>query len=327
MSRPLRIEFLGAWYHVMNRGRRYESIFSDKKDYQIFIDLMMEASEMWNVNIAAYCLMTNHYHLLVQTPNANISRFMRHLNGVYTQRYNRRYKLDGQLFRGRYKSIIVSNDEHLIQIVRYIHKNPVKAGRVKKMSRYSWSSYNGYLSHSDQWKWLYKNLIISMIAPEEHGRLETVKQFMQQDDSEDINRLFSSKNTPSIFGSEDFKTKIKNRYYSRKKNYEVPESKTFSPRSDLIIKTVCDQYGVSFDALLETKRGQFNEPRNMAVYLLRQIRGDRLLSIGELFGIRSYSTVSSIVRRISQLEKTQKRIQVQIKNLRKGIANAHKGQT
>lgn len=326
MSRPLRIEFPGAWYHIMNRGRRYESIFSDKKDYQMFIDLMMEISEMWNVNIAAYCLMTNHYHILLQTPNGNISRCMRHLNGVYTQRYNRRYKLDGQLFRGRYKSILVGNDEHLIQIVRYIHKNPVKAGRVKEMSQYKWSSYNGYLSNSDKWKWLYKGLIVSMIAPQEQGRLKTLKEFMQQDNSENIKRLFSSKNRPSIFGSEEFIKKIKSQYYTNKKSYEVPESKKISPESDTIIKAVCEHYGVPFNVLLETRRGQFNEPRNIAVYLLRQIRGDSLLEIGELFGIRAYSTVSSIIRRIAKMERTEKKIRDQITKLRRDITITHKGQ-
>ncbi len=87
MSRPLRIEYPGAWYHVMNRGRRAESIFSDKQDYLMFIDLLIEISEMWKKNVAAYCLMPNHYHILLQTPDGNISRCMRHLNGVYTQRY------------------------------------------------------------------------------------------------------------------------------------------------------------------------------------------------------------------------------------------------
>ncbi|MBW2661996.1 MAG: transposase [Deltaproteobacteria bacterium] len=102
MSRPLRIEYPEAWYHVMNRGRRSESIFSDRHDYLMFIDLLIETSEMYNVNVAAYCLMKNHYHILLQTPDGNISRCMRHLNSVYTQRYNRIHGLDGPLFRGRY---------------------------------------------------------------------------------------------------------------------------------------------------------------------------------------------------------------------------------
>jgi len=124
MSRPLRIEFPGAWYHIMNRGRRYEDIFSGPKDYQAFVELLKDSSSAWNLRVAAYCLMPNHYHLLVQSPYGNISRCMRHLNGVYTQSYNRRHKCDGPLFRGRYKSILVSADNYLLQLVRYIHNNP-----------------------------------------------------------------------------------------------------------------------------------------------------------------------------------------------------------
>ena len=123
----------------------------------MFIDLLIEISEMWNVNIAAYCLMKNHYHILLQTPDGNISRCMRHLNSVYTQRYNRKHGLDGQLFRGRYKSILVCNDSHLLQLVRYIHKNPVKAGLVKDITDYEWSSYKGYLSYAKKWNWLHKD--------------------------------------------------------------------------------------------------------------------------------------------------------------------------
>ena len=103
MSRPLRIEYPGAWYHVMNRGRRSEKIFYDKEDYQLFVALLEETSEMWNIRISAYCLMPNHYHILLQTPDGNIARSMRHINGVYTQRFNRRHGVDGQLFRGRYR--------------------------------------------------------------------------------------------------------------------------------------------------------------------------------------------------------------------------------
>ena len=130
MSRPLRIQYQDAWYHVMNRGRRGEDIFIDEKDYQLFLKLLQEASKQWGVNITAFCLMSNHYHLLVQTPLANLSRFMRHIDGVYTQRFNRKHKLDGQLFRGRYKSILIGEQNYILELIRYIHFNPVKAGIV-----------------------------------------------------------------------------------------------------------------------------------------------------------------------------------------------------
>src|SRR5208283_2303645 len=99
MSRPLRIEYPEAWYHVTNRGRRGEANFLDGKDYLRFLDLLRQASVMWGVRIAGFCLMPNHYHLLVQTPRANLSRFMRHVDGVYTQRFNRSHNSDGSLFR------------------------------------------------------------------------------------------------------------------------------------------------------------------------------------------------------------------------------------
>ncbi len=146
MSRPLRITYPDAWYHVMNRGRRAESIVSDGVDYKLFTELLKETSEMWNIRISAYCLMQNHYHILVQTPEANISRSMRHLNGVYTQRYNRRHRCDGQLFRGRYKSILIDTDSYLLQAVRYIHRNPLKVGLVQNIDTYKWSSHKGYIS-------------------------------------------------------------------------------------------------------------------------------------------------------------------------------------
>jgi putative transposase len=148
MTRPLRIQYPDAWYHVMNRGRHGESIYNDEQDYQAFIDLLKETGSMWNVRIAAYCLMTNHYHLLIQTPKAKLDRCMRHINGIYTQRYNRKHHMDGQLFRGRYKAILVDADNYLLEIVRYIHRNPVRAGIVKHPRDYRWSSHRGYIYES-----------------------------------------------------------------------------------------------------------------------------------------------------------------------------------
>ena len=137
MSRPLRIEYPDAWYHVMNRGRRGEEIFSTSEDFATFIKLLQEGAEQWNIRISAYCLLSNHYHLLIQTPLGNLARFMRHINGVYTQRYNRIHKCDGQLFRGRYKAILVEEDRYLLELVRYIHHNPLMGGDVHEIMRCS----------------------------------------------------------------------------------------------------------------------------------------------------------------------------------------------
>ena len=117
----------------MNRGRRGENIFADIDDHKAFIALLQETLEIVNLRIAAFCLRSNHYHILVQTPAGNLSRAMRHVNGVYTQRYNRSQNIDGQLFRGRYKSVLVEEDSHLLELLRYIHRNPVRAHICNKV--------------------------------------------------------------------------------------------------------------------------------------------------------------------------------------------------
>lgn len=190
MSRPLRIEYEGAWYHVMNRGRRSERIFEDRKDYLRFIDLLKDATESWDVRISAFCLMANHYHLLLHTPRGNLSRCMRHINGVYTQRFNRSKGLDGQLFRGRFKSILVDGDNYLLQLVRYIHRNPVRAGVVGHPEEYPWSSHKGFLSSAKKWEWLHKDYILSILSADEGGRLRAYRGFLAEEDSEQIREVF-----------------------------------------------------------------------------------------------------------------------------------------
>jgi putative transposase len=123
MPRPQRIEYENAFYHVMNRGRGRQTIFHSDEYFQAFLAALAEAQQRFGCVVHAYCLMSNHYHLLIETPNANLSRIMRHVNGVYTQRYNRLQQTDGSLFRGRYKVILVDQDAYLLQLSRYIHSN------------------------------------------------------------------------------------------------------------------------------------------------------------------------------------------------------------
>ena len=143
MARPLRLEYPGAWYHVMNRGLARQPIFRTDAHRQHFLDLLLEIHNRYQVEIHAYCLMGNHYHLFIRTPLANLSRAMRHLNGIYTQRYNQGMHRDGPIFRGRYKSILVEADTYLLRLSRYIHLNPVAAKLVRKAETYPWSSFCG----------------------------------------------------------------------------------------------------------------------------------------------------------------------------------------
>jgi REP element-mobilizing transposase RayT len=141
MSRPVRIEFPNALYHVTSRGDRREDIVDDDLDRQEFVDTLARVVEQFNWLCYAWCLMDNHYHLLIQTPDANLSKGMRQLNGVYTQTSNRRHDRVGHLFQGRFKAILVDSDAYLLELARYVVLNPVRAGMVKRPDKWVWSSY------------------------------------------------------------------------------------------------------------------------------------------------------------------------------------------
>lgn len=154
MSRPLRIEFPGAFYHVTARGDRQEPIYEDNQDRQRFLELLGEVITQFNWICHAYCLMNNHYHLLIETPDGNLTKGMRQLNGVYTQLSNRRHKRVGHLFQGRYKAILVDRDAYFVELARYVILNPVRAKMVKHPGRWPWSSYNSTVGKTKSPKWL-----------------------------------------------------------------------------------------------------------------------------------------------------------------------------
>ncbi len=146
MARPLRIEFPGALYHVTARGNARQDIFLDARDSQRFLDLLDEVATRCRWRCYAYCLMTNHYHLVVETPAPNLSHGMRLLNGRYTQAFNHRHQRDGHLFQGRYKAILVDRDAYLKEVCRYVVLNPVRAGLAPDARAWRWSSYRATLA-------------------------------------------------------------------------------------------------------------------------------------------------------------------------------------
>ncbi len=312
MSRPLRIEFSGAWYHVMNRGRRRENIFLDSKDYQTFIELLQETDERWNIKIAAYCLMSNHYHLLVHTPAGNLSRCMRHINGVYTQRFNRCHDHDGQLFRGRYKAVLIDADNHLLEVLRYIHRNPLRAGLSKDLQDYSYSSHHGYISTAKKWDWLKKDMLLSMLSNNKTDQKTAYLDFISLGEPKEIERFYSLMNLPSVLGSESFKHWVKEKFKHLSCQDEIPKSRDLAPTADYIISIVCEHFEVNKETFAVSKRGIENLPRDIAIYLVRLHSRETLAVVGQHFSISKYSTVSSVVERI----KTRKD---KDKNLRKHL--------
>jgi REP-associated tyrosine transposase len=154
MARPLRIEFPNALYHVTARGDRREPIVEDDTDRLTFFNVLAEVIERFNWRCHAYCLMTNHYHLVVETPEANLSKGMRQLNGMYTQATNRRHQRTGHLFQGRFKAILVDKESYLLTLTRYVVLNPVRAGMVKHPRQFAWSSYRAMVGLAPVPDWL-----------------------------------------------------------------------------------------------------------------------------------------------------------------------------
>ena len=141
MTRPLRIEYAGAVYHVTSRGNEKKPVFKDDQDRINFLNTLLHVKKRYNWVCHAYCLMDNHYHLLIETPDGNLALGMRQLNGVYTQLFNKRRQRTGHLFQGRYKSILIQKDSHLLEVCRYVVLNPVRAGMVPRPEDWKWSSY------------------------------------------------------------------------------------------------------------------------------------------------------------------------------------------
>ena len=178
MSRPLRLEFPDALYHITSRGDRREDIYEDEGDRVAFLDLFGSVITQFNWICYAYCLMDNHYHLLVQTPDGNLSRGMRQLNGVYTQSYNRKHNKTGHLFQGRYQAILVDENAYLLELSRYIVLNPVKAHMVIQASDWEWSSYRATTENILVPEWLSINHVLSQFSQQRKTAIRKYEEFV-----------------------------------------------------------------------------------------------------------------------------------------------------
>src|SRR3990172_1833118 len=180
MSRPLRLEFPNALYHVTSRGDRQDAIFEDDQDRLLFLSTLGQVITRFNWVCHAWCLMDNHYHLLIQTPDGNLSKGMRQLNGVYTQASNRRHRRVGHLFQGRFKAILVDSDAYLLELSRYVVLNPVRAGIVKKPGAWPWSSYRTCVGLDPAAPWLAVDSLLAQFAKRRSLARERYAQFVAE---------------------------------------------------------------------------------------------------------------------------------------------------
>ncbi len=180
MARPLRIEYPGALYHVTSRGDRREPIFEDDKDRLMFLDVLAEVVARFNWLCHAYCLMTNHYHLVVETPDGNLSKGMRQLNGVYTQASNRRHNRTGHLFQGRFKGILVDKDSYLLELARYVVLNPVRAHLVNDPQEYAWCSYPAMTGEAPAPVWLATDALLAHFGKRRNEARRRYSRFVRE---------------------------------------------------------------------------------------------------------------------------------------------------
>ena len=288
MPRPLRIEFENACYHVMNRGRGRQTIFHDERYYQAFLQGLSEAHQRFGLIIHAYCLMGNHYHLLVTTPHGNLSRCMRHISGLYTQRYNQFKKTDGPLFRGRFKAILVEVDNYFLPLTRYIHRNPVETRPplVKRLVDYRWSSYPAYLNQSDV-SWLDRELAYALSGKKQRYRGYQAYVENKQDESE-LNEFYSKQHLKPILGSDAYIERVIQDTADREEKTRLSRAQNHLPTLETIVDKVAQEFDISRNRLCQSRRGpgSKNIARWAAVYLCRELSGCNLKEVSLYFNFR-----------------------------------------
>ena len=325
MPRPLRIHYPYACYHVMNRGAGRQKIFENNFHRTIFINLLRECRKLFNINIYAYCLMGNHYHILLSTPDSNLSRVMRHLNGVYTQKYNRLMKRDGSLFRGRYQAKLVDEDCYRLLVTRYIHLNPVEAGIVQNPVEYQWSSYRAYLGFTQKPDWLSINVIIEQLRQTTSlSHIKNYQDYVECESLDEINIFKSIKHTSTIIGSASFKEKsIKkiNPSHIESCAADINRTKTY-PSIQLIMKNVCSFYKIDHETLLRTKSGARNIQKLVFIYISKIEFCHQLRTIASFAGYSRYESISAAVRKFEQEIKNSQDLVEQVKFIVKSIREA-----
>jgi len=284
MSRPLRIEYPGAFYHVLNRGHRQEPIVLDVRDREQFLSDLGRMADLFRVLIHSYCLMTNHYHLILETPEGNLSRAVQWLNVSYATYYNRRHQCVGHLFQGRFKAILVDAGTYLEALSRYIHRNPVQAGLVSCARDYEWSSCRYFVRDGEILpSWLEVNRILAGFGRTRKLAERRYAAYLADADAPDP---FDNVVAGSLLGAKPFIQWVKDTFLSaRQRDREIPDLKrlTSFPQVDAIVREVAARLRVSPEQVLTPGRRQ-NRARDLAIYLSRELSGLTCQELGRHFG-------------------------------------------
>ena len=275
MSRPLRIEFAGALYHVTSRGDGQEDVYLNDQDRRDFLSLLGRVCKRFNWTVHAYCLMSNHYHLLIETPDSNLSQGMRQLNGVYTQHFNRSHDRVGHVFQGRYKAVIVQKDSYLLELSRYIVLNPVRARMVRSVKDWPWSSYRASCGMSSSPDCLSTDGLLSAFARTRKVAIERYRDFVAQ--GKNLPSPWEQLKNQIFLGDEQFVEDMQCKLDIKQELSEVPRAQRRKVAKPL------DYYSARYT------------DRNEGIIAAYQSGGYSMKAIGDHFGVH-YSSVSKIIK-------------------------------
>lgn len=320
MARSLRIEYEGAFYHITSRGNEKQQIFFSEKDYQKFKSYILRAMEKYEIVIHCYVFMTNHYHLLIETPKANLSKTMHFINSSYSNYINRIRDRCGHLFQGRYKSIVIEKGDYLLELSKYMHLNPVRAEIVKEPCDYPYSSYNIYISPEID-EIVFCGVVLGEIANNISAAKRRYKSFVEDTIGCEIENPLEKVTGGIILGSERFiKETLKK---TKKEIYEDPEISNrkrlkIDLGSEEIIDRICEYFRITKIDLHKNKKKKY---RKIAIFLLKRFTHLSNKEIGMLFGNISYSAVAKANQRFKVELKRDRKIQNQIKELVSKMSN------
>ncbi len=309
MARPLRVHYEGAVYHVTSRGNERKNIVRSDKDRELFLQVLAQMLEDHHVVCHAWVLMDNHYHLLLETPEANLSKAIRHFNGVYTQKFNRRNSRVGHLFQGRYKALLVEKGTHLLELCRYVVLNPVRARMVKHPRKWKWSSYRSTAGIEKAELWLEVNWTFGPIWKNHSASQEGLSKVCCARNAKK-DSPWDKVEGQIYYGGEGLREKLKT--LVKKKDPEIPMNhhRVERPLAEELLEKVARSYGVEVREILQ-KVHRVNEARDVAMYLLRKKGGLGLKAIGEKFGIK-YAGVSHriwlVTKRLAEDEKFKRKV-------------------
>lgn len=278
MARPLRIEFPGAIYHVTSRGNAQDAIFLDDIDRQNCLAVLDLALRRFNVICHAYCLMSNHFHLLIETPDANLAKAMRQFNSTYTQAFNRRHGRVGHVLQGRYKSIIVDRDAYLLELCRYIVLNPVRAAMVKKPGSYAWSSYRATAGLDKKPDFLAVDWVLQQFGSNRPQARQEYRRFVEA--GIEMESPWNKLKGQCLLGEAAFLSKLSPLLRDKSLLKEIPRAQRFAdrpPLEEILPFTDC------------------REERNAAIFKACQEFAYSQTEVAKVVGLHN-STVSKIIR-------------------------------